>query len=271
MSPSQSVFLVNVPGLHHESSDKAPSGVRHLNPGLPAAESGVYFTPAGLPMAPPVVKAMLAQFAQLARESRSVADISAFAAGQYNDFYSGGSHAIKDELEAARSGRQKDIERAKALSRAQTELCLAWALEEYSLELAGLDDKLKSQWDTFSKNLGLDEEDVQDEDQAALAGARPSLVPDAPRVPFAVLVDAVLAFLPSGCGLYCAGKAILADWEEYGVSFSEASPETLSRFGLSGSFREAQAPGHLLCLARRPDPSRPWLDEPRIVLAPAEA
>ena len=46
--------------------------------------------------------------------------------------------------------------------------------------------------------------------------------------------------------------------------------ETLARFGLKGAFRQASLPGHLLCFSKRPDPAKPWLDAPRLVVAPSE-
>lgn len=272
MSQDACDFLVNVPALQPAPATAAPAGVRFLNPGVPVTgEDARLFTPSGLPMQGPVVKAMLAQFAQLARESKSLADVSAFAQGQYDDFYSGTSFAVQGELDAAMQGKQAEEALAKARSKAQTELCLAWSLEDYARELEGLGRKLDEQWAKFSNTLGLDEEQTLDEEQAALAGARPGLSPDAPRVASSVVLSAVLAFLPEGCGLYCADKAMLADWEEYGVTLAPASPETLARFGVEGDFLCATAPGHLLCLSKRPDPARPWLDGERLVVAPAGA
>lgn len=271
MSQDASAFLVNVPALQPASAPQAPAGIRFLNPGVfSPQEDGRLYTPGNLPMDGPTVKAMLAQFAQLARESRSVADVSAFASGQYDDFYSGTSFAVRTEIESARQGKQDAELRARALSKAQTELCLAWSLEDYARELGNLGRKLDDQWAAFSNTLGLDEEETLDDDQAALAGARPDLAPDAPRVPFGMLLGAMLAFVPEGAGLYCADPSVLADWEEYGVSFREASPEDLAPFGLSGKYLAASAPGHLLCLSKRADPARPWLDAPRLVVAPAK-
>jgi len=270
MSLNSDDFLVNVPVLHPATVPGIPEGVRFLNPGVPGAgDAGASFKPDNLPMAEPVVKAMMAQFAELARESRRLGDISAFASGIYEDFHKGSSFAIRDEIRAEQAGTREAAEAQKALSKAQTELCLAWALEEAALELAGLEEKLDGQWAVFEQSLGLEHDDALDPDAAALAGAKPDLVPGGPRVPVPVLMASVLAYLPANAGLFCADSSLVADWEEYGVSFSPALPETLSRYGLTGEWRQALAPGHLLCLSKRPDPAKPWLDRPRVVVVAA--
>lgn len=274
------VFLVNVPALDPRTFSRAPAAVRFLNPGLAvqadqdamAAQGApaVRFRPENLPMPEPVVQSMLAQFVQLARDAKRAGDVSGFAAAHRQDNYSGTSFAIRDDIRAAQSGNAAELERAKLLSTAQTELCLAWALEQVGLELAGLEEKLDSQWAVFEQTLGLEDDDAIGGEGASLAGARPDLVPGGPGVPFAVLLDAVLTFLPPECGLYCADERLLGDWEEFGAVFSPALPETLARFGLVGSFRQASLPGHLICFTKRPDPSKPWLDAPRLIFAPSE-
>jgi hypothetical protein len=303
MSFNTDEFLVNVPFLNPGTRPGTPIGVRFLNPGVPAPGGDeLWFRPENLPMAEPVVKAMLDQFAQLARESKNVSDISAFA--QYEDPYAHSSFAIRDEILAAQSGSQREIAAGEARSKAQTELCLAWALEEVALELDGLQKKFGGQWSTFERSLGLHDEDflldqeldLNDRDSLEGAdmslkngetarngkksspegeeilrtGTMPEFVPSLPRVSTAVLVDAVLAFLPLGCGLYCADKDLRADWEEFGVVFTSAAPESIARFGLTGSFRQASAPGYLLCRSKRPDPAKPWLDGPRLIVVPGQ-
>jgi hypothetical protein len=287
MSPNTTDFLVNVPFLNPGTHPGAPAGVRYLNPGVPSPEGdALWFRPQNLPMAESVVKAMLAQFAQLARESKNLADVSAF--GQYEDPHARSSFAVRDEILAAQSGGQREAEALKARSRAQTELCLAWALEEAALELIGLQKKFGGQWSTFEQSLGLYDDDSlselqltaaenvsqggvehpSDGENASGTGLMSEFVPSRPRVSTSLLVDAILTFLPLGCDLFCADGDLLADWEEYGVAFTPAVPESLARFGLTGVFRQALAPGHLLCRSKRPDPSKPWLDGPRMVVAP---
>jgi len=214
------------------------------------------------------VAAMMAQFAQLARESRNVADLSAFAPGMREDFHAGTSFAIRDEISVARQGREQEIQAKEFLTKAQTELCLAWALEENALELAGLQDAFGEQWAKFERDLGLGDGQTPTDEDDSLIQAMPDFVASPQRPRASVLVDAVLAFLPEGCGLYSSDAALAADWEEYGASFSPATPETLTRFGLTGSFRQAVVPGHLLCLSKRPDPHKPWHTRERLVVAP---
>ena len=269
MSLNTTDFLINVPALNPGSAPDVPSIVRFLNPGVPVpGQEGSFFKPDTLPMGEAVVKALLAQFAQLAHETKKVGDISVFASAHFDNFYSGTSFAIRDEIRLAQSGAAPGIEIRKALSRAQTELCLAWALEESALEMVGLKARLDTQWSTFEKSLGLDEEDSFEGAGAALAGAKPDLVPGGPRIPHAVLMDSLLAFLPPGQGIYCEDENILADWTEYGVVFAKASPETLARFGLEGQWREASAPGFTLCQGKRPDSAKPWLDAVRLIVSP---
>jgi hypothetical protein len=281
MSASHITFLVNVPALSPASFPDAPSGVKFLNPGVPAPEAGtagdpaafadVWFRPRNLPMDERTVKAMLAQFAQLARESKSLGDISAFFPGQYENFHSGTSFAIKDEIIAAVSGREKDDLSAKAVQKAQTALCLAWSLEQSSHELAGLETKLDAQWSAFEKTLGLEEDDALEGPETGLAGGKPDLAPGGPRVPVAVLMESVLAFLPEEAGLYCADENLLAMWEEFGAAFAPADTGLLSSLGLEGGYRAACMPGYLTCLSKRPDPAKPWLDAARLIVAPGGA
>jgi len=262
-------FLVLVPSLHAASADALPAGVRLLNPGVPGEAD--CFTPANLPMAEPVVKAMLAQFAQLARESKGVADVSAFANGVYEDFHKGTSFAIRDQIRADADPQAAAKALERALSKAQTELCLAWALEDASRELRGLEARLDSQWKTFEQTLGMDGDDALDDDGLGLVEGKPSLVPSGPSVPARAVLDAVLAFLPDGCGLYCPDPALRADWEEFGVAFAPASKDTVARFGLpgDGKWLEALAEGYRLCLSRRADPERPWQSRSCTVVVPA--
>jgi len=269
MSLDASVFLVNVPALNPRSDPDAPAGVRFLNPGVAAGENPRLFRPCGLPMPEKTVAAMMAQFAVLARESRSVADLSAFAPGAREDFHAGTSFAIRDAITAARQGREREIKIKELLATAQTELCLAWVLEENALELAGLQDAFGEQWSKFEQDLGLADGKTPDEDDS-LTEAMPDFVVSPQKPKASVLVDAVLAFLPEGCGLYSSDAALVSDWEEYGAHFSPAEPEILARFGLAGSFRQAVVPAHLLCLSKRPDPYKPWHAGERLVIAPLE-
>ena len=318
------------PGLG--TSGPVTSGSGASGPGAPGQSASgpvaghARFTPSHLPMDSRTVRAMLAQFAQLARESKSLGDLAAFTSGQFDDFYSGTRFAIQDQLEAAVSGRESAQALRAALSKAQTQLCLAWALENATLELTGLEEKLDGQWAAFEKTLGLDEEQLLDAEAAGLAGGKPDLVPAGPRVPAARVVEAVLTLLAPGphghpdaagnaapasqspsaptreepderqgqeaksarpavasaldarpgqpsshaapeAGLYTADAALADDWAEFGAEFSPAPPELLERLGLTGAHRTARVPGWKLCLMRRADPARPWLDAPVIVLA----
>lgn len=280
MSASNVTFLVNVPALNPVGFPDAPAGVRFLNPGVPAqAPSGglsatspdVWFKPPNLPMDERHVKAMLAQFAQLARESKSLGDISAYFPGQYENFHAKTSFAARDELSAALAGREREEEARKALAKAQTALCLAWSLEEAALELVGLENKLDSQWSAFEKTLGLEDDDALEGPETELAGAKPDLVPGSPRVPVAVLMESVLAFLPADAGLYCADENLLATWEEFGAAFTLADDALKQMLGLTGQFRQAAVPGYVTCLSKRCDPEKPWLDATRLIVAPGGA
>ncbi|WP_243366332.1 hypothetical protein [Fundidesulfovibrio soli] len=262
-----------MPTLTTAGAEGLPAGVRLFDPGVAEGEGDAdRFTPANLPMARPVAKAMLAQFVQLARESKTVADVSAFASGVYEDFHRNTTHAIRDQLQAAVQGEDAAAKaRERALSKAQTELCLAWALEEVARELKGLEARLDDQWKTFEQTLGMDGEDALDDDGLGLVEGKPSLVPSGPSVPSRVILDAVLAFLPDACGLLSRDAALRADWEEFGVAFAPASEATLARFGLGGegAWLEAVAEGRRLCLSRRTDPEKPWQARSFTVVVPA--
>ena len=74
---------------------------------------------------------------------------------------------------------------------------------------------------------------------------KPSLAPSTPKAPVTRVIDAILAFLPSGCGLFSQDKALRADWEEFGVAFAPATPNDLLRFGLDGEgWLKAEAEGY---------------------------
>ncbi|GFK94568.1 hypothetical protein NNJEOMEG_02415 [Fundidesulfovibrio magnetotacticus] len=268
MSQDTVSLLIHVPDLTPQAAPDVPPAVRFLDPGLaPADPPGRWFRPPDLPLDEASARALTAQFTQLARESRSVADVSAYAPS-LQDAYGSTSFAIKDGLEAALEGRQDQEIRKRALARAQAELCLAWALEEVSRELDGLTAKLDGQWADFEKTLGLDEEDPLGGEEAALSGAKPDLVPAGPGLPLAVFVDAALTVLPPQCGLHASDEALASSWEEFGVAFAPADAALTAALGLAGAYRAARAPGWRLCLSRRSDPARPWLDAERTVLVP---
>lgn len=261
-------LLVNVPALDPRTAPGLPAGVRYFDPGLPGgANSAQKFTPQTLPMDSAKVRALLAQFAQLARECKNPGELTAFMPGYAEDFYSGTRMAIQSELSARRTEDGAHKRLAEALTRAQTQLCLAWALEDAAQELSGLENRLGGQWADFEKSLGLNEDAEADSEDTALARNRPVLAPGLPRVPARSLVEAVLAFLPDGAGLYTAEESLIADWSEFGVTFGPAQAPLLERLGLSGHCRRGVAPGWQLSLLRKPDAARPWLDQQRLVIA----
>ncbi|MFP5239934.1 MAG: hypothetical protein ACLGQW_08895 [Acidobacteriota bacterium] len=262
-----------MPTLTAAGAEGLPAGVRLFDPGVAEGEGGsARFTPANLPMPGPVARAMLGQFVQLARESKTVADVSAFASGVYEDFHRNTTHAIRDQIQAAVQGEDAAAKaQERALSKAQTELCLAWALEDVARELKGLEERLDGQWKTFEQTLGMDGDDALDDDGLGLVEGKPSLVPSGPAVPARMILDSVLAFVPEGCGLFSPDAALRADWEEFGVAFAPASQSTLARFGLEGegAWLEAEAEGRRLCLSRRADPEKPWQGRSFTVVVPA--
>ncbi len=263
-------FLVNVPALDGRGRTVPQGAIRFINPGVAGLDNdGLFLRPETLPMDEPVVAAMLAQYAPLARESRGVADISAFAPGQYEDFHSGTSFAIRDAITAQASGQAGAIRAREMRSKAQTTLCLAWALEQAGRELAGLEEKLGGQWSRFEQSLGWEEDDALDPEALTLAQAKPQLAPGGPKVPYGLLVDAVLCFLPEGCGLFSDDAALAEEWREYGVAFAPATDADTARFGLEGAWQCAKAPGHLLCLSRRAAPDKPWQAAAWSVFLPA--
>jgi len=268
MNRTASVFLVNVPELTPEANPHAPQAVRFLNPGVVAGEEERLFRPEGLPMSDAVVKAMMADFARLAKESRTAGELSAFAHSVREDFHAHTSFAAADAISAALDGQEREKRERELLAKAQTELCLAWSLEKSREELAGLQDAFGQQWSKFEQDLGLGEEESAEGEDDSLAGVMPDFVAGSQKPRACVLVDAALAFLPDGCGLYCSDASLLADWEEYGVEFAPGTAETGERFGLAGAFRQAVVPGHLLCLSRRPDPEKPWQAVEWLVIVP---
>jgi hypothetical protein len=164
-------------------------------------------------------------------------------------------------------------------------------MEERVVEMRGLNTSLRGAWSRFGESLGLGE-GAQDgeggEDADSLAGLQDVLMSQAPTVsldefvlPWRLVLEAMLAFLPEEGRLFSFDPAIREEMEEFGLTFAPAGRADLARFGLDaggagagdaqpwGELAWAEATGHRL-LARRGKTDGPaWLDRSYLVLLPA--
>lgn len=267
-SPPSRVLCISVPQLHPELVGVVlPVAVRCFDPGIADPKNEAFLRPEELPLSADQVRSMQTQFAQLARESRSVGDLAGLQDGMYEDAYSRTSFAIRDEMTALADGSRDAKLLHSVRIKAQTLLCLAWTLEESAMELDGLTEKLTGQWKNFEQSLGLDE-DASDEEE--LLTAKPyRFDQDAKSIPKPLVIDAMLTLLPTSCGLFTVDEQLKALWEEFGVVFSPASPDALVSLGLDlseGALFTASAPGFLLTLSRRCPADKPWLAAERTVI-----
>lgn len=257
-------MLICVPKLRpRQDLDRFAPWVRLLDPGVKGL-SGPYFRPDNLPLNEDQVAVMMTRFAALAREVRSPGELEGLRQGVYEDFHANTSFVIRDQL--AKAAAETD-ERAEALRqariRAQTQLCLALALEAEAFDLAGLASRLDAQWQAFEKSLDLGDETLAEalgEADPPLGGANPvAFFGGGPSVSASTVVEAVLTLAPPEIGLFSDDAELRASWEEFGSAFAPCDRPGLLK---------ARSPGFRLALSRRAAPDRPWLDAPRDVYVP---
>lgn len=270
-------FSINVPELHAALASGVPAGnVLFFDPGTAPAGDSAFFSPGTLPLDRREAAGLAERFAQLARETRDPRELSGLWSSAAEDFYSSTTFAIRDQMADMAAGVLEEKRLRQALVKAQSVLCLAWALEEAALDLSRLEDRLDGQWKRFEHELGLDEDDQASEEGRALLGEAPASLAGITGLilPKALVLESILAFVPPSAGLVSADAELIALWAEYGVRFTPADQTDLAVFGLdpptSGRVDTARASGHLLALSRRPEPAKPWLSAPRAVFVPRQ-
>lgn len=162
-------MILLFPFLHREFVPGLPESVTTFNPGLDSAGQGA-FSPAGLPLDPRAAKAYLAESVAFGESFATARDMAATLrlGGSPLDPESGG--AIRSGLTGGEARARLEAERKAEQTRvhAQAALLFAWAFEERLMELSRLDEVVGEGMDKLRRTLGLDEDDLDDEESAAL-------------------------------------------------------------------------------------------------------
>ena len=259
-------FLLNFPQLHPNMPGcDHPVGVRFFDAVLGSSEDPLLFQPENPPLGQAELLAILEQYESLGRQCKHPSELAHLRMGVLEDFYSRTSFGLAREI-AAQGPEQAAKAWRDELCKAQVLLGLAYRLEEKSLELAKLDEQFAVSWKKFENDLGLSEEDMGELFPAASAASPIFLSGDDLELPWALVLESLLAFLPEGCGLWVSNPEILSSLVESGVSFDSPSADFLKGFGLNGEELSAQtlaakASGAKLVLRGRAPKDKPWLDK----------
>lgn len=243
-----------------------PQGISFLNPGLmEPAEDARFWKPDALPLSPKEAGRYVQEALDFGERFKNPKDLAHLGAAPPDDFYAESGLSLKSELGQAVFSEPRGRERREstALLQGQMTLLLAWVLEERILELQDLGEEVREGWNGLRSSLGL-----EDEEERALASGRLDdlFASDSGALTaWPGLLPWFLLFLPRQGQLLVSHPEIKTQWEEWGIEWTELRPgsrsgEVLSE-ALPGRIMTARAPGWRLCLAKRPDPERPWLDE----------
>jgi hypothetical protein len=246
---------------------RLPQGASLLNPGLlEKAQDASFWKPEGLPLSPKEAGRYVQEALDFGERFKNPKDLAHLGAAPQDDFYSESGLSLKSELgQAVFSGPGGPEGRsAKPALQGQMTLLLARVLEERVLELKGLGEAVREGWNGLRSSLGL-----EDEQERVLPSARLDDLFAADSGAFTAwpgLLPWFLLFLPRQGQLLVSHHEIKTEWEEWGIEWTELPPGSrmgeLSSDELPGRrLLTARAPGWQLCLAKRPDPERPWLDQ----------
>jgi len=245
---------------------RLPQGISLLNPGfMDPEEDARSWSPDALPLSKKEAKRYVQEALDFGERFKKPKDLAHFGAAPPDDFYAESGLSLKTELGQAVFSEPRGRERqaSTALLQGQMTLLLAWVLEERILELQGLGEEVREGWSGLRSSLGLEDE----EERALPAGRLDDLFASdsGALTAWPNLLPWFLLFLPRGGQLLLSHPEIKAQLEEWGIEWTERTPgspsgEVLSE-ALPGGTMTAKAPGWQLCLAKRPDPERPWLDE----------
>lgn len=220
-------MMLVFPFLHRELSSSAmPEGALTLDPGLGAAAGS--FLPPDLPLDARAAKGYLAESMAFGESFASARDMAA-------QLRQGGSPLDPEGAGAIRSGLLGGEERARreaarkaeqARLHAQAALLFAWTLEERLLDLARLDNEVDEGMEKLRRSLGLDEDDL-DEDEAALLAAAAN---DDPRAEaraellgsWRTVLRAMSVLVPEA-DFVTGERAVFDDLVEEGVRFAPCS------------------------------------------------
>ena len=272
---SGDAVLLHFPCLTPALAGADVAGVSFLDPGLAAPGEPGRVRPDALPLGDEALAGFLREFERLRRETKNPKDLALLAGASGGHFFTDTSFALREELEDQLHPERVAARRAKA---AQLALCLACAIEQSVLDLAGageLDERFRL---GMAESLGL-EAGLDDDDDALALSAALSAAQDMPgsaafadefRPPWRQLLSPFWAIAPPEAGLFIADPDIAAELIDAGLVTQEASAATLAGWFPHGppelALLAATTTGWRLAGKTRSDPDAPWLDTARSVL-----
>ncbi|WP_367614121.1 hypothetical protein [Pseudodesulfovibrio alkaliphilus] len=233
-------------------------GLLFFDPGMTEIPLQDGFRPEDMPLDHRTAAALIRDCIHFGEQFKDPGEMAYFGAMTPDDFYEGSPSSIQAQIMSrfaeSEGGRQG---RGEAMARAQFIMLLAWFFEEKALELQGLEEGVKASWRSMDATLGLDDEDRIDERVLALGNAHSHTggVSDGqvPDLPWRRMIEALPTLLPEEVTLLCVEPAIISAWEDAGIVFDLADPES----GLPQGARKATQPAWRFAGHRKPPRSMP--------------
>mgnify|MGYP006896935082 CR=1 FL=1 len=259
--------MIHFPWMHPEAAPEAVrEGVRFLDPGLgDSRDRESLWTPGGLPLDRKEAARYVNEALSFGQRFQDHKDLEYLRAAGLEDFFSGTSSSLSDELErrlkAGDGGAvEADEEQRK---RGQMVLLLNWMLEDHALQARKGERQYNTMMSDLRETLGL--EDSKEWHDLGFRDLSLNME-EGGASRWSGLMPWFLLFLPDGGYLFVQDKAIQAELRENcaeTVSLTEASgQEELKRFagerGMSGDILVDS--GWHLALMSRSDPEMAWLD-----------
>jgi len=254
-------MLLSFPHMHPSlfPAERVP-GLLFFDPGMTEIPFEGGFRPEGLPLDHRTAAALIRDCVSFGEQFKDSGEMAYFGVMTPDDFYEGSATSIQAQL-LSRFAETRDEDgrqgRGEAMARAQFIMLLAWFFEEKTLELQGLEQGVKASWRSMDATLGLDDDDRIDERVLALGNAHSHTggVSDGQAVdlPWPRMMEALPTLLPQEATLLCVEPAIIAAWEDAGIVFEPADPES----GLPQGARTATQPAWRFAGHRKPPKSMP--------------
>jgi len=266
------MHMICFPWMHPEAAPEAARrGVRFLDPGLSdTREPESLWMPEGLPLDRKEAARYAKEALSFGERFQDHKELEYLRAAGLEDFFSGTSSSLSDELERrlkARDGDAGDTD-SEQKKRGQMVLLLGWMLEDNALQAREGERQYNTMMSELRDTLGL-----EDSSEWQSLGFRNVSVSagEGMSSPWSGIMPWFLLFLPGDGILFVQDGAIQTELRENcaeAVSLSEASGlDELKRFagehGLSGDILVDS--GWRLALKSRPDPEMAWLDREYIV------
>ncbi len=260
-------------------------GIRLFNPGVKSADDrgvlrpgshaasdmdadSLFFLPENLPMDSRTADRYVRDALTFGQGFKKPRDISSFAAGGVEDFYTGTSMSILFDLTAMEAGQTADRVKAQeeSLGKAQALLLFAWTFEQVQAEAVALDTRFQEGYAKLRADLGLNEPDeasdlsAEDALELAAAGAvYSSEAADNVRRDIIAgwrnIFEAMSAFLPQQAQVAAFAPEIAADIEEFGLNPVCASGHPWEGMDVT----MVSAPGWKLSGRKSLPRDKPWL------------